>query len=166
MNMILPLLLLMAGAENAARPQAGEAARPFSLSASSGQTVKLADYLGKKTVVLAFFPKAFTGGCTKEMSALRDSHPQFTSAEAQILGISMDSLETQKKFAESLKLPFPLLADTDGATAKAYGVANDAGYANRVTFVIGKDGKVAKVLEGREALESAPALGACHPAAP
>ena len=59
---VLPLLMLLAGGENAARPQPGEPARPFSLPASTGQTVKLADYLGKNTVVLAFFPKAFTGG--------------------------------------------------------------------------------------------------------
>jgi thioredoxin-dependent peroxiredoxin len=76
----------------------------------------------------------------------------------------MDNLETQTKFADSLKTPFPLLSDADGAVARAYGVYNEAGYANRVTFVIGKDGKIAKVFEGREALDPAPALGACRPA--
>ena len=98
------------------------------------------------------------------MSGLRDVQAQFTDADAQVLGVSMDTLETQTKFAESLTLPFPLLADPEGVAAKAYGVANPAGYANRVTFVIGKDGKVSKVLEGKEALDPAPALSACHPA--
>ena|SRR5947207_1727986 len=98
------------------------------------------------------------------MSGLRDSIAQFSDADAQVLGVSMDDLETQTRFAQSLNLPFPLLADHDGVAARAYGVANPAGYANRVTFVIGKDGRVSKVFEGKDALDPAPALGACHPA--
>jgi thioredoxin-dependent peroxiredoxin len=94
------------------------------------------------------------------MSAFRDRYAEFTAAGAQVLGISMDDLETQKKFAESLKSPFPLLADPTGAVAKAYGVSKGA-YAERVTFVIGKDGKVQAVFEGREAMDPAGALGAC-----
>jgi peroxiredoxin Q/BCP len=94
------------------------------------------------------------------MTALRDQFAGFTDAGAQVLGISMDDLETQKKFAESLKLPFPLLADPSGTVAKAYGVAKE-GYADRVTFVIGKDGKVVEVFEGRQALDPAGALSAC-----
>ncbi len=97
------------------------------------------------------------------MSAFRDRLAEFTSAGAQVLGISMDDLDTQKKFADSLKLPFPLLADPQGKVASAYGVRNDAGYASRVTFVIGKDGKIVKVLEGRDAIDPAGALAACTP---
>jgi len=100
------------------------------------------------------------------MSAFRDRHPEFAGAGAQVLGVSMDTLDTQKSFADSLKTPFPLLADTDGAAARAYGVWNQAGYANRVTFVIGKDGIVTSVFEGRDALDPGGALGACRPAAP
>lgn len=74
----------------------------------------------------------------------------------------MDDVETQKRFAESLKLPFPLLADPDGTVARAYGVAG-GGYAKRVTFVIGKDGSVVKVLEGKDALDPTGALAACRP---
>lgn len=95
------------------------------------------------------------------MSAFRDQHPEFAGADAQVLGVSMDTLETQTRFAESLNLPFPLLADADGTAARAYGVAND-GYASRVTFVIAKDGKVRQVFEGKEALDPTPALGACR----
>jgi peroxiredoxin Q/BCP len=94
------------------------------------------------------------------MSAYRDMHVRFVDANAQVLGISMDDIETQTKFAESLKTPFPLLADKEGTVAKAYGVAGE-GYANRVTFVIGKDGKVTQVIEGREAIDPSSALTAC-----
>jgi peroxiredoxin Q/BCP len=94
------------------------------------------------------------------MSAYRDLHARFADANAQVLGISTDDIETQTKFAESLKTPFPLLADKEGAVARAYGVAGE-GYANRVTFVIGKDGKVAQTIEGREAIDPASALTAC-----
>lgn len=98
------------------------------------------------------------------MSGLRDVHAQFADSDAQVLGVSMDTLETQTRFAESLTLPFPLLADPDGTAAKAYGVANPAGYANRVTFVIGKDGKVSKVIEGKDAIDPTLTLNACRPA--
>jgi len=94
------------------------------------------------------------------MSAFRDRYPEIADA-AQVLGVSMDTLETQKKFAESLKTPFPLLADADGAVAKAYGVWNDAGYASRVTFVIDADGKVRAVFEGKDAIDPAGAIAAC-----
>lgn len=95
------------------------------------------------------------------MSAFRDHHPEFADTGAQVLGVSMDTPETQAKFAESLKTPFPLLADPDGTVSKAYGVWNAEGYASRVTFVIGKDGKVAAVFEGKDALDPAGALAAC-----
>jgi peroxiredoxin Q/BCP len=94
------------------------------------------------------------------MSAYRDMHARFADANAQVLGISMDDIETQTKFAESLKTPFPLLADTDGSVAKAYGVAG-VGYANRVTFVIAKDGTIAQTIEGRDAIDPTSALSAC-----
>jgi peroxiredoxin Q/BCP len=98
------------------------------------------------------------------MSAYRDRIPELADG-AQVLGVSIDTLETLKRFAESLKAPFPLLADTDGAVSRAYGAWNEAGYSNRVTFVIGSDGKVKAVFEGREALDPAGALAACHHAA-
>src|SRR5881227_2747251 len=100
------------------------------------------------------------------MSGLRDVHAQFADQDAQVLGVSMDNLETQTKFAESLNLPFPLLADPEGVAARAYGVANPAGYANRVTFVIGKDGKISQVIEGKDAIDPAATLSACGAAPP
>ena len=100
------------------------------------------------------------------MSAFRDQHSEFAGADAQVLGVSMDDLETQKKFADSLKVPFPMLVDPEGKTVAAYGVLRElpmgaARFANRVTFVIDKEGRVAKVFEGAEALDPAGALGAC-----
>ena len=144
----------------AARPTVGQAAPAFTASATTDKQVSLADFKGKQTLVLAFFPKAFTGGCTKEMSGLRDRFKEFGDAGAQVMGISRDPLDVQKKFAESLTLPFPLLADPDGSVARAYGV--DMGpYAARVTFVIGADGVVKQVIEGKDAIDPAGALAAC-----
>lgn len=94
------------------------------------------------------------------MAAFRDQIAGFKAADAQVLGISKDDLETQKKFHASLNLPFPLLADPEGKAAKAFGV--DKGeYAARVTFVIGKDGLVKQVFEGKDAIDPAGALSAC-----
>ena len=94
------------------------------------------------------------------MSGLRDVHAQFTDQDAQVLGVSMDDLDTQTRFAKSLNLPFPLLADPKGEAAEAYGVKNGS-YANRVTFVIGPDGKVLKLIEGKDALDPTLAVDAC-----
>lgn len=94
------------------------------------------------------------------MSAFRDVAEKFADKNAQVLGISTDDVATQKKFADSLKLPFPLLADADASVAKAYGVF-EGGYAKRVTFVIASDGKITKVLEGKDALDPSPALTSC-----
>src|SRR5689334_2809823 len=94
------------------------------------------------------------------MSAYRDIAARFADVDAQVLGATIDPAPDVKKFADSLKLPFPILADKDAKVAKAYGVES-GGYADRVTFVIGKDGKVQKVFSGREALDPAPALQSC-----
>src|SRR3954468_1335122 len=94
------------------------------------------------------------------MSAFRDAESQFAGKNAQVLGVSMDDLDTQKRFAESLKLPFPLLADPKGEAAEGYGVKRGS-YANRVTFVIDPEGKVVKSVEGKDAIDPAGAIDAC-----
>lgn len=99
------------------------------------------------------------------MSAFRDNHSQFADSSAQVLGVSMDSLETQTKFAESLKLPFQLLADPEGKTAQAYGVKG-ALFASRTTFVIDETGKIAAIFEGKDALDPAGALSSCKAKSP
>jgi peroxiredoxin Q/BCP len=96
------------------------------------------------------------------MSSFRDLAVRFADKDAQVLGVSMDDLTTQKKFAQSLGLPFPLLADPSGNVVRAYGVEGGGGkYAQRVTFVIDAQGTVTRVLEGKDALDPAPALDAC-----
>ena len=94
------------------------------------------------------------------MSAFRDAADRFAGKHAQVLGVSMDDLDTQKRFAQSLNLPFQLLADPKGEAAQAYGVRNGA-YASRATFVIDEGGQVVKVVEGKDALDPAGALDAC-----
>lgn len=98
------------------------------------------------------------------MSGLRDAAARFADKNAQVLGVSRDNAETQKRFAESLQLPFPLLSDANAEAAKAYGVDNGA-MNKRVTFVI-EDGTVTKVLEGADAMDPAATADACplrHP---
>jgi peroxiredoxin len=148
------------GVERAGRKNVGEPAPSFALASTSGRTVRLGDFKNRK-LILAFYPKSFTGGCTKEMSAFRDLHPQFTEKNATIIGVSMDSKETQARFAESLKLPFELLADREGKTAAAYGVKG-ALFARRTTFVIDEAQKIIAVFEGRDAIDPSAALAACR----
>src|SRR5205814_10661973 len=95
------------------------------------------------------------------MSAFRDQARKFTDAHAQVLGISTDDLATQKKFAESLKLPFPLLADPDGTVARAYGVL-DGKTARRTTFVIDRHGTIVKIVDGLSAISPGSSLDACE----
>lgn len=96
------------------------------------------------------------------MSAFRDLQSEFAEAGAQVLGVSTDDLETQTRFAESLSLPFPLLADPEGEAARAYGVYQESGHASRVSFVIDPEGHVVEVLEGADAIDPAGALDACR----
>jgi thioredoxin-dependent peroxiredoxin len=94
------------------------------------------------------------------MSGLRDHKAQFDVAGAQVLGVSLDSLETQTRFADSLKLPFPLLSDREGKAATAYGVKT-LFWASRTTFVIDEGGKIVAIFEGSEAIDPAAAVSAC-----
>jgi peroxiredoxin Q/BCP len=94
------------------------------------------------------------------MSTYRDLATRFADANAQVLGVSMDSIEKQQRFAASLHLPFPLLSDHEGTVSAAYGVKRVA-FATRTTFVIGPDGRIEKIFEGKEALDPEGALGAC-----
>ena len=129
----------------------GNKAPDFSLTADNGKTIRLSDLKGK-TVVLYFYPKDMTPGCTQESCDFRDSYKKFTSKDAEILGVSFDSVESHKKFKEKYKFPFPLLADTDKKVAEAYGVYQKKSLYGRffmgivrTTFVIGPDQKIKKI---------------------
>jgi peroxiredoxin Q/BCP len=122
----------------------------FTLLDQNGEKVSLKDFKGK-TVVLYFYPKADTPGCTIEASEFRDDYKQFQKAGAVVLGISPDKPEAQKKFADKYKLNFTLLADTEKEVAKAFDVWKEKNmYGKKVmgivrsTFVIGPDGKLKK----------------------
>src|SRR5687767_509128 len=121
----------------------GDTAPDFSLQGSDGKTHKLSDFKGKKAVVLAWYPKSFTPGCTAECKSMRANSAELKKFDAVYFAISCDDVETQKKFAESLDADYPILADPTRATAQAYGVlAPEKKNASRVTFYIGKDGKI------------------------
>ena len=126
----------------------GDQAPDFTLQASDGATYKLADFKGKQAVVLAWFPKAFTQGCTIECKSLAEHGDMIKKYQAKYFMASVDPLEGEqgnKAFAAAQKADFPLLSDPDKKTAEAYGVLNARGMANRWTFYIGKDGKILAV---------------------
>jgi peroxiredoxin Q/BCP len=117
-----------------------------------GQEWKLADSAGKKVVLLYFYPKDETPGCTKEACGLRDSMADLQKSDVTVVGVSFDSAESHKSFIAKHGLNFPLLADTEGKVADAYGVRMpDKARARRVSFLIGKDGKILHITDSPEA---------------
>jgi len=130
---------------SAAELKVGDNAPNFELKGSDGKTYRLSDFKGKKPVVIAWFPKAFTGGCTKECKAMKEQGEAIRNYDAAYFTASVDDAEQNKKFAESLNLDYPILSDPTRETAKAYGVLNERGMANRWTFYIDKNGKIAHI---------------------
>ncbi|RQW09086.1 thioredoxin-dependent thiol peroxidase [candidate division KSB1 bacterium] len=129
--------------------QPGDRAPDFSLPASTGETVSLRDFRGVKRVVLYFYPKDSTSGCTKEACSFRDHLPAINDKDTVVLGVSPDGLPSHDKFIEKYELNFPLLSDADHAVAAAYGAWGEKkmygkSYMGviRKTFVIGKDGRI------------------------
>lgn len=164
----LSLLLVAAPALLAQAPpkthlKTGDLAPDFTLPSTEGKPVKLSDFRGRKNVVLAFFPAAFTGGCTKEMQAYQLDLARFEGADTQVFGLSTDNVPSQRRFAEDLKLTFPLLSDfTTRQVAKDYGVLiAERGLANRATFVIDKEGRIQYIEEGSSAVDITGAATAC-----
>ncbi len=128
----------------------GQKAPDFELMSSNGETIKLSDYKGK-AVVLYFYPKDMTPGCTAEACDFRDTHEDFSGLDCVILGISTDSVEKHGKFIEKYNLPFLLLADEEHQVADMYGVwklkknfGKEYMGMERTTFVIDKEGNIAK----------------------
>ena len=127
----------------------GDAAPEFELQGSDGKVHKLSDYKGKQAVVVAWYPRAFTGGCTKECKSFAQDGAKLKAYNVAYFTASTDDAEKNKKFAESVGADYPILSDPTGATAKAYGIYNaERNAAQRVTFIIGKDGKLAFIDKG------------------
>jgi peroxiredoxin Q/BCP len=121
----------------------GEKAPDIALLGEQGVAVKLSELLGRKTVVLYFYPKDDTPGCTVEACTFRDTYEDFVDAGADVIGVSADGESSHAAFKAKHRLPFTLLTDPDGAAAKAFGVKKTLGlFAGRVTFVIDRGGVV------------------------
>ncbi|MBD2181453.1 peroxiredoxin [Planktothrix sp. FACHB-1355] len=121
----------------------GTDAPAFTAKDTKGNTVSLSDFAGK-TVVLYFYPKDDTPGCTKQACSFRDNYADYQGKDIVVLGVSKDDEASHQQFTQKFNLPFPLLADTDGAIIKAYDV-DGGGYAKRVTYVIDGSGKIIHV---------------------
>ena len=124
----------------------GEPVPDFELPAQDGQPVRLSEELTRGPVVLFFYPKAMTPGCTKESCHFRDLAAEFAAAGGQRVGISFDPVDKQQKFSEKHGFDYPLLSDPDGKVANMMGVARKK-TAKRVTFVIGQDRRVVEVIK-------------------
>ena len=128
----------------------GDMAPDFTLKSQFGEDIRLSDYLGKKPVVLYFYPKDFTAGCTKEACAFRDSYEAFKEAGAEVIGVSTATAERHGEFAAAYKLPFKLLADAGGSVRALYGVPTSLGFIpGRVTYVIDKVGVVRHIFNSQ-----------------
>jgi peroxiredoxin Q/BCP len=129
----------------------GDMAPDFSVATNGGGRVSLADFKGRN-IILYFYPKDDTPGCTREACAFRDRFSEFKKRGTVVLGVSTDPVESHDKFAEKFKLPFTLLADEDKKIVTAYGVWGEKSFmgrkylgTHRVTFLIGPDGRIRKI---------------------
>ena len=124
----------------------GAAAPDFSATTKTGEPTKLSSILAaKEPVIVYFYPKDETPGCTKEACAFRDAWNKFQDKHVGLVGVSRDTEKSHREFVKTHDLPFPLTADEDGTVAKSYGVKSTLGMSDRVSFLVGPDGKVAKV---------------------
>lgn len=133
-------------------PVIGKPAPDFSLPSTTGERISLRQFKGKKTVILYFYPKDETPGCTKQACAFREAFDEFENLNVEILGVSTDSLESHQSFKRRHILPFTLLADEDAAVSKAYGVYKQRNLygkkymgIERTTFIIDRTGRIAQI---------------------
>jgi peroxiredoxin Q/BCP len=133
-------------AQGAEMPQVGDKAPLVEGKDQAGKQWRLADDVGKKVVLLYFYPKDDTPGCTKEACGFRDRIAELKKQNVHVIGVSFDSPESHQKFIEKFNLNFPLIADTDGKIADVYGVRMPGkDMAKRVSFLIGRDGKIVHI---------------------
>ena len=135
------------GMQSFTKLEVGNPAPDFAASSTSGQVIRLADLKGKK-VVLYFYPKDDTPGCTVEGCGFRDQYQKIKSTGAEIIGVSTDDVESHKAFTAKYSLPFPLVADVDSKISQLYGAFNEKWkQARRVTFIIDEKGLISKVFD-------------------
>lgn len=128
----------------------GDTAPTFSLPDQAGKTISLADFKGQKNVVVYFYPKDDTPGCTAESCSFRDHYTAFQDVGAEVIGISSDDETSHRAFADKHRLPFSLLADVGGKVRKSFGVPRTLGlFQGRVTYVIDKQGVVRHVFNSQ-----------------
>jgi peroxiredoxin Q/BCP len=134
--------------------QVGDKAPDFTLTSQSGDQVRLYDRLGQRAIVLYFYPRDGTRGCTAEACAFRDSHEVFAEAGAEVIGVSSESVDRHAAFAGRHNLPFTLLSDEKGKVRKEYGVPTTLGLLpGRVTYVIDREGTVRHVFNSMTAID-------------
>ena len=131
---------------NAENLSVGNPAPDFTLQDSDGNSYSLSSYKEKNPVIIYFYPKAGTPGCTKQACGIRDSFSKFKENDIVVLGISVDSKESIKEFIKDNNLNFPLLSDENKEVSKAYGVLNNIGVDSRITFIVDKQGNIANIL--------------------
>jgi peroxiredoxin Q/BCP len=130
--------------------QVGDQAPDFTLPNQNGETTTLSSFRGQSTVVLYFYPKDDTPGCTVESCTFRDSYEAFKDAGAEVIGISSDSPESHQKFAQKHNLPFTLVSDTNSSMRKAYGVPSTLGLLpGRVTYIIDREGNIRHIFNSQ-----------------
>ncbi len=141
-------------AQTRRRVSVGDRAPDFALPNAAGETVRLSDFQGKRDVVLYFYPKDNTPGCTAEACSFRDNYDAISGLDAEVLGISSDSQASHEGFAAQYRLPFPLLSDEGGAVRKRYGVPATLGLLpGRVTYVIDKQGVIRHIFNSQLNIE-------------
>ncbi|HUK64093.1 MAG TPA: redoxin domain-containing protein [Dongiaceae bacterium] len=124
-------------------PDVGQMAPDFALKAGDGQLVTLSEYRGKRPIVLAFYPLAFSPTCSHQLPTIERDLARIRALGAEVLGISVDSHYANAEFARKLQLSFPLLSDFKREASTAYGMLLDSGYSGRALFVVGRDGRIA-----------------------
>ena len=143
--LLVAVLASAAGAQSIAQLKVGDMAPDFTLMGSDGKSYSLADFRGKKAVVIAWFPKAFTAGCTLECKSLAANGDRLRRFDIAYFMASVDAPEDNAKFAASEKADFPLLSDPDKSVAAKFGVLASRGMANRWTYYIDKSGRIAYI---------------------
>jgi thioredoxin-dependent peroxiredoxin len=147
---IIFFITSLCSAQTFAELKEGNEAPDFTLEDAFGNDYTLSFYEGKNPVVIYFYPKAGTAGCTKQACGIRDELQKFKEKDIKVFGISTDPIEKIEKFVEEYRLNFPLLSDEDKSVSESYGVLRESGLANRMTFIINKEGLIERIIEVKD----------------